>query len=71
MLNTGETEIAAQTNTMAAKRNRVPRLAPDVQGLMPGKAYSSRSRRPTIGVGPGFASGSTRNTILRDANVAA
>jgi hypothetical protein len=38
---------------------------------MPDKAYSIRSKRPTIGIGPGLARGSTRNTILRDANVAA
>jgi hypothetical protein len=50
--------------------NGVPRRAPDIQGLMPDKAYSIRSRRPTIGVGPDLAWGSTRNTILREANVA-
>ena len=49
----------------------VARLAPDTQSLMPGKAYSIRSRRPTIGVGPALAWGSTRNTTLRDAKVAA
>ena len=52
-------------------RNGVPRRAPDIQSLMPDKAYSMRSKRPTIGVGPDLAWGSTRNTILRDAKVAA
>ena len=34
-------------------------------------AYSIRSSRPTIGVAPGWASASTRNTICDDLNVAA
>ena len=33
--------------------------------------YSMRSRRPTIGVAPGLACGSTWNTIFDDLNVAA
>jgi hypothetical protein len=33
-------------------------------------AYSIRSNRPTIGVAPGLACASTRNTICDDLNVA-
>ena len=72
----GEVEYGRDGNRRAdqydgSDGDRVPRRAPDVQGLRPGKTYSIRSRRPTIGVGPGLAWGSTRNTIRRDANVAA
>ena len=54
-------------------RNRVARAAPDLQDALDAArhAYSMRSRRPTIGVAPGLACGSTRNTIFDDLNVAA
>ena len=51
--------------------NHVARGAPDLQDGPPDKAYSMRSKRPTIGVAPGLACGSTRNTICDDLNVAA
>ena len=51
----------------------VARGAPDSQDVKMAArhAYSMRSRRPTIGVAPGLACGSTRNTICDDLNVAA
>ena len=70
----GETEAAAQTSAMAAitSLSRVVRLILKMafSGWLARHAYSIRSNRPTIGVAPGWACGSTRNTIFEDLNVA-
>ena len=70
-LTAGETEAAAQTSAMAATAipSRVVRRI--FKTGWPDKAYSIRSKRPTIGVAPGLACASTRNTICDDLNVAA
>ena len=70
-LATGETEAAAQTSAMAATTILLRVLRLILKRPMARHAYSIRSSRPTIGVAPGLACGSTRNTICDDLNVAA
>ncbi len=62
----GETEAAAQTSAMAATTI----LLRVLRRILKRDAYSIRSNRPTIGVAPGLACASTRNTICDDLNVA-
>jgi len=70
----GEAEAAAQTSAIAAitSLSRVVRLILKMafSSWLARQAYSMRSSRPTIGVAPGLACGSTRNTIFEDLNVA-